>query len=345
MRTELIITVVTFLLSCQMATSVFNSSQSLQDNQETNWSRAYSVEEYQGFESCAKCHKQQLEKYKTTKHFQSYETLHRTAESKAICRKLGVRSVKRDKRCARCHYTPTFSASGKFKASSGVSCENCHGASRDWVKHHNFYGDGDTTGESESLEHKEQRIAKSIELGMRHPANVFLLARSCYSCHLVNDAELVNDTAHPFVSDQFNFIAWSQGRMRHNYFRTGGKENAVSDSARQRLMYVADLIAACEVAINEYDPQQRAPLSEYQTGIRTVISAKLKKLDQAFGLTKNPLIGRARFIMAQFLEGKLTKESAANSLRTIGFEIGQGADITGLENLDSHLPPPSSYIN
>ena len=93
-----------------------------------------------GYESCRKCHQQQIETLTRTSHFLTYETLHRSAASKAICKSLGIRSVKRSERCVRCHYTPEVSKRG-VKAQSGISCESCHGPAQNWIKGHNDYGD------------------------------------------------------------------------------------------------------------------------------------------------------------------------------------------------------------
>ena len=88
---------------------------------------------FAGYESCKKCHEQQVEKLLTTTHFTSGESLHRTPKAKSYAKALGMRSIKRSARCVRCHYTPEPYKTGT-KAQSGISCESCHGASKTWVK-------------------------------------------------------------------------------------------------------------------------------------------------------------------------------------------------------------------
>ncbi len=53
----------------------------------------------------------------------------------------------------RCHYTPQVS-NDQLRAFSGVSCESCHGAGRDWINVHNDYGGKGFDHASETPEHR-----------------------------------------------------------------------------------------------------------------------------------------------------------------------------------------------
>ena len=75
----------------------------------------------------------------TTPHFATFDELHRKPEAKAIADKLGLRSVKRNDECIKCHYT-TQTVDGHPRIVAGVSCESCHGAARDWIEMHADYG-------------------------------------------------------------------------------------------------------------------------------------------------------------------------------------------------------------
>jgi hypothetical protein len=84
---------------------------------------------------------------------------------------------------------------------------------------------------------------------MRHPSHLYTLARSCFRCHIVDDEELVNETAHAARSSEFDFVAWSQGNVRHNFLRTQGTSNAISDPARLQTMYVVGLLTDVEYSL------------------------------------------------------------------------------------------------
>ena len=99
------------------------------------------------------------------------------------------------------------------------------------------------------MDHRTQRITGSIQRGMRHPAHLYTLARRCFRCHIIDDEELVNVAGHPFRSGQFEMVSWSQGSMRHNFLRTGGSFNAVSDPVRLRTMFVVGLLADLEFSL------------------------------------------------------------------------------------------------
>jgi len=92
-----------------------------------------------GAEACIKCHASECQQWKKTPHFATLEALHRKPEAKAIAKRLGLRSIKRNDVCVKCHYTQQLVAD-RVRVVSGVSCESCHGAAKNWVKLHNDYG-------------------------------------------------------------------------------------------------------------------------------------------------------------------------------------------------------------
>ena len=169
-----------------------------------------------GHESCMKCHGQEVAVWKQTPHFQTFKELHRKPEAKQIAERMGIRSVKRGDLCINCHYTQK-QVDGREKAISGISCESCHGAAMDWIAIHNDYGGPAVTRDAESPEHRQERVANAIKHGMQNPANVYLIARSCFNCHTVPNEELVNVGGHIAGSQDFDLVAWSQGIIRHDF--------------------------------------------------------------------------------------------------------------------------------
>ena len=189
-----------------------------------------------GAEACAKCHESEVYQWKLTPHQQTIDTLHRKPEAKAIAKRLGLRSVKRNDTCVRCHYT-RFEVRGRVRIDSGVSCESCHGPSLDWLELHSDYGPG-ATRQTESAEHRKERREASIAAGMNNPSNLYLIARQCLDCHTTPDERLVDEGGHPAGSLGFDLVAWSQGIVRHNFVRSDGAVNAFSSPNRLRVMYV-----------------------------------------------------------------------------------------------------------
>ena len=306
-----------------------------------NWSKKL-PSEYLGYESCRKCHQQQIDKLLTTPHFKSFETMHRSAAAKQICKQLGIRSVKRTERCVRCHYTPEVTSRG-IKAQSGISCESCHGPSQNWVKGHNDYGGLTVTRETETPQHKQWRIKTSIAAGMRHPANLYLLARSCYDCHLVDDAQLVNQTTHSIATPGFNMVAWSQGTMRHNFFRTDGAANEVSSPQRLRVMYVTDLMANVEYTLNSL---ANSPAdTRHHQAMSQQLNQTTKKLKDVAKAVANDSVSKVVAAVAT-LTAKSTptqQKEVAQIVGEIAFDFARNESQHSLEAIQPLLPKPEQY--
>ena len=300
------------------------------------------VDDYLGYESCRKCHQLQIEKLISTTHFKSFETAHRSQASKKICKQLGIRSIKRDARCVRCHYTPEKTSRG-IRAQSGISCESCHGPSRNWVQGHNDYGGLTITKAQETTRHKNWRIENSITKGMRHPSNLFLLAKSCYECHLVDDPEIVNRTDHPPISLDFNMVAWSQGSIRHNFLRTDNKYNAESPPERLRVMFVCDLIAKLEASLKAMAKSQAG--SKHYAFVRRLYESTAKEL---FGISKTTDNSEIRGVVEVLKRTPPDSRSdvlisAASSINELGFQFGKSESGHLMNAIDELLPGKDDY--
>jgi len=192
-------------------------------------------------EACRECHASAYDVWQETPHAKGFKTLHRKEAAMDIAERMGFRLIKRESLCLNCHYTP-IEKDGQIRAESGVSCESCHGAGADWIDLHNDYGGKGFTFQNETPEHKAQRIARSRELGMRRPSDMYALAARCFQCHIVPNEKLVNVGGHGTGSADFELAAWSQGEIRHNFlqsFLTGdGLVNAERPQAYKRVLYV-----------------------------------------------------------------------------------------------------------
>ena len=82
---------------------------------------------------------------------------------------------------------------------------------------------------------------------MIRPKLIYLLAKNCYSCHVVPKEKLVNVGGHP-AGSKFELVSWSQGEVRHNSWYSKGV-NKPASTERKRLLYVMGLVVELETAL------------------------------------------------------------------------------------------------
>ncbi len=314
-------------------------------------------------ESCGECHLAAFQVWQTTPHAEGFKTLHRQENAEAIADRLGLRLMKRDSPCLGCHYTPTPKGD-QLRAISGVSCESCHGAAADWIDIHNDYGgkapDGqDYTFETETAEHRQQRIAASRAAGMRRPSDIYATVASCFGCHTVPDERLVNVGRHSLGSADFELVAWSQGDIRHNFldsFRHGGVAvNAPRPPERLRLLYFAGRALAVEYSLRGlasatesgvfFKSTQKRLRSSLQELRRVQLQTSLPEVDEMLRVAKGvraSLGQRQALLAAADRIGELTREVLDNH---------DGSQLADLDPLvrgeeiplpEDQLPAPSS---
>lgn len=185
---------------------------------------------YLGPETCQKCHRAEVRVWERTKHFTALKKVHRTDKAKKIVAAIGEKRMKRSDTCNMCHYT-MVAKGNKMKAVAGPSCESCHGPSSNWFEIHNDYGAG-ADRESESPEHKAERIRKTAEAGMIWPSAAYDVALNCFACHAMAQPGLSGDTitkmldaGHP-INPDYELVRYSQGSVRHRYYPPNMNENA-----------------------------------------------------------------------------------------------------------------------
>jgi hypothetical protein len=291
-----------------------------------------------GPERCAECHKPEYEAWKETHHYGTLNTMHRTPRAQGIAEKLGLKSIKRDSPCLGCHYTQQTKG-GESEVIAGVSCEDCHGAARDWVDVHNDYGGKGATKEAESADHRRKRIEESIARGMKRPEHIYPVAANCFGCHNVPDEKLVNLGGHQPGSN-FELVSWSQGEVRHNYL--DGKTNAADSAERLRVMYVIGQAVALET--NLRDLAKATEKAVFATSMaRRVATAReaLKKVDQAVAI---PEVQQMLAVKAELKLGNQAELlRAADQVGVAARRFAQSADGAKLAAIDPLLPDPSRY--
>ena len=207
-----------------------------------------------GPNACAECHTNEHQVWMGTAHQANARVLTRNAEAKRIAKAMGVRRLKTDQRCATCHFT-VQQVEGKLpKSISGVSCESCHSAGAGWIDPHSQFGDGAESARNETAQHRKERYQYCETMGMIHPARLYELASTCFSCHAIYDRELIEIGGHP-TGEGFEMVSWSQGEMRHNYVREGSDNNPMSSPERRRVMYLVSATVRLEYALRAADTE------------------------------------------------------------------------------------------
>lgn len=336
-RTTLLISLVS-LIACSTA-----SAQDA-DPRDVNLDVHLNPHQVIGYEACQKCHASEIGVWKQTPHHTTFMTLHRSPAAKEIADRLGIESFKNDSNCVKCHYTMQSDASNAIQAISGISCESCHGAAKNWIEHHHNFGSASATRQTESPQHRVERLRASIAGGMRNPVNVYLIAQSCYRCHTVPDERLVNVGGHKAGSMDFEFVAWSQGTLRHNFVTSGGQANEPSSNERLRQMFMAGMIADLEFSL-------RATAAATEKADFGVNSAKraaraAKRLAAAQSKLKQPLLDEILTVF-QSVELKLNNRQplidAADQINLLGIRFAAtvpGADLAAIEGF---IPPKENW--
>ena len=178
---------------------------------------------------------------------------------------------------------------------------------------------------------------------MRHPSNLYLLAKSCYECHLVDDAELVNQSSHPAVSDRFNMVSWSQGSMRHNYLRTNGVGNELSSPARLRVMFVTDILTRTQYLLKALVDSQ--PGSRHQAIMQSELLAATEKIGTISKAVANQWIDEAAKAVRSLDDQSTAKDrkKVAEFLGKLAFDFADKEILHSLEAIQPMLPSQDSY--
>jgi hypothetical protein len=292
--------------------------------------------------TCVKCHAAETEVWKNTPHFRTFEQLHRSPKAKEIAAKMGISSIKRSNVCVQCHYT-SQEQEGVTKVVSGISCESCHGAAKDWFALHNDYGGPGITRETETATHREERIRTSMTNGMRNPHNVYLIARSCLACHTVPHEKLVNVGGHAAGSWEFDFVGWSQGKVKHNFLSHQGK-NVASSPERLRVMYLAGLVAELEFSTRA--TAQATEKARYGLAVAKRAAETAQQLFTIQQTLQNPVLEE---VLQAFAAAELTTNNGAelnqvaDRIRQAGERLADQLDGRQLGFLDAQIPPPAKY--
>jgi len=295
-----------------------------------------------GSESCGECHKFEVEAWKLTHHFSTFNDMHRTPEAKEIAEKLGIKRIKSESLCLDCHYT-SKEIDGSSEVIAGISCESCHGAAKEWMDVHNDYGKGFTKA-TEPAEHRTARRAKAASLGMLYPENLYNVGQNCYQCHIVTNEELANKGGHTTGSAGFNLLTWSQGEVRHSILHTDNKSNPEATPERKRMLYTVGCILDVEYSLRAVG--RATEKAAYAVANARRAAAARKQLDAIQAAA--PTDEMAAIIeVAKTAELRLNNGEALNAvadkISTLGRDFAEKVTGERLAGIDPLLPPASEY--
>ena len=293
-----------------------------------------------GPEACAECHTAEMDAWKGTQHYKTFNAMHRKPEAQQIATKLGITTIKRESLCVNCHYTEKATGSGK-DVIAGIACESCHGAGKDWIDLHGDYGGKKVEKSMETPAHRKQRIEQSLARGMLQPDFIYPVASRCYQCHTVPNERLVNIGGHKAGSD-FELVAWTEGEVRHNF--ENSESNREDPVERKRVMYVVGQGLALEA--NLRGVSKATEKGSFATEMAKRVVAARENLKKINGLVRIPEV-EEMIAVAEKAQLKLKNEAelvkAADQVAKTVQRFAVGSDGKKLAALDSLLPNRSQY--
>jgi hypothetical protein len=296
----------------------------------------------QGPEACGECHKQEVEAWKLTHHYSTFNEMHRSDDAKAIAEKMGIHRIKSESLCLDCHYTEKQLADGPTVI-AGVACESCHGAARDWINVHNDYGKG-FKKDTELADHKTMRLSTALTAGMLRPEDIYSVAENCFQCHVIKDEKLVNVGGHNAGTADFDLLAYSQGEVRHNFFDSAGKVNADDSPARKRLLYTVGALLDLEYSLRAVGrATEKANYAITYAHRVKADKARLVLINQAAPTQEVTDILAVADKVSLKLNNSDELNAAADKVKTLAQAFAKAHDGSDLSGVDAMLPKPESY--
>lgn len=289
-----------------------------------------------GPNACAECHKQEVEAWKSSHHFKTFQEMPRNPEGQAIAKNMGIRRVKSESLCLNCHFT-TQKKNDVAEPLSGISCESCHSAGQDWIKVHSGYSGKSAKTETKAEAEARWKLADSK--GMIRPGDIYELAKNCYGCHVVPNEELVNRGGHR-AGSAFELVSWSQGEVLHNTWHSKGKDNTPANAARRRMLYLVGLGVELETALRAIaKATARKPyafeMASRADRARQQLSAAAKAAPAVPEITKMVELGHATGLK---LDNEKALTGAADDVSKLLISISEKYDGTTLAGLDALIP-------
>lgn len=277
-----------------------------------------------GPEKCMECHRSEHQVWEGTKHSTSFRDVHRDPKVKAIATAAGGDdNMRRNETCVSCHYSETQKdANDRPRIAVSVSCESCHGPASDWITVHNDYGGPTAKRETETPDHKTERLKKAAAAGMVHPANLFDVASNCLTCHGATRPSVAPDTmakmidaGHP-AGSEFELVKYSQGTVRHRFYPPNVTTNAEMTPPELARMFITGHAAALvkvTTAAPATNPKLKATRDTLAANARTALTAIQGQVPEAGALLSAPNEANARKLV-DAIAGKDLSAAVASML-------------------------------
>lgn len=299
-----------------------------------------------GAQACSECHGKEVDAWRATKHFKTFKELENRDKAGEIADNLDIDDLTSNGVCIECHFT-IQKKGAKDVAISGISCESCHGAAKNWIKEHNKEKVG-----------RAERKAASEKAGMLYPENIYAVASNCYDCHVVDREELVNKGGHPAFSKDFDLYAWSQGEVRHSFMTDGnpvkkaGDKNRAASTNYKRKLYMVGKLLNLEYqlrAVAKATTSKGTEASPQAYGVQHAIRANTL-IKQVEALNKLAPTDEVTAIVAAAKSAKLKTKNAgpltaaADKVAALAKEFAANHDGSKLGGIDSKIPAPHGTI-
>lgn len=294
-----------------------------------------------GPNACAECHKQEVEAWKGSHHFKTFQDMPRNPEGQAIAKRMGIRRVKSESLCLNCHFT-VQRKSGASEPVAGISCESCHSGGQDWIKVHSGYSG--KSAKTESKAEADARWKQADQKGMIRPNAIYALAKNCYGCHVVPQEDLVNKGVHR-AGSTFELVSWSQGEVQHNTWHSKGKDNVPANAARKRMLYLIGLGVDLETALRAIaKAKARAPyafeMAQRADRARNQMAAAAKAVPSVPEIAKIVQTSRSADLK---LNNEQPLTAAADEVAKLLVRISETYDGNTMAGLDSQIPGPEKF--
>lgn len=296
-----------------------------------------------GANECGECHKDELEVWRNTKHYKTFNELARRDNAKKIAKKMGVKRIKKDSTCMNCHFLNKEEA-GELTPISGIACESCHTPAKDWIKLHNDFGGKDVKKANETPEHKQQRLQAIEKTSMIRPRDMYQLAENCYQCHLVPNEKLVNVGGHK-AGSRFELVAYSQGDNRHNFTRSAtGHENIESSIERRRMLYIVGQGLELEHSLRGVSKATaKAKFAITMAKRVKIASKKLKIINAKLNLPEITQMLAAAKAAKLKVNNEAQLAAAADEVASINKKLAKTYDGNQFSAIDILLPSSADY--
>ena len=296
-----------------------------------------------GPDECGECHKAEVQIWRQTHHYKTFQTLPREDKAREIADRLGIRRIKNESLCLDCHFTSMIGDDGEPDAMAGIACESCHGGARDWNNPHSDFGGKDVTAETETAEHRAKRLATSRAAGMISPVDRYQWANNCYSCHTVPKERLVNVGGHT-AGSKFELVTWSQGEIRHNVWASAGRENPEASQEDKRVFLVLGQMLDLEHALRGVAvATERADFAVAMAQRAKAAAKRIKQISEAVSTPEIAAILEIAGSIKLSLGNGEALTAAADGIAEQARAFAAGNDGSGLAALDSLIPGADRY--